>query len=313
MARELEVKHLLNLKGILQGRHLINLGVDCCEMPIFLSLEETPSYRYRRRRSGGCFDLKRAARVNNYRIHYCSQEVFKQVDLTPTRENYHFVQPLGTDRWLLVRARADGYSDRNAHIYSSTGEHLSSFHAGDAIADVQVNENGHIWISFFDQHLSSEQLGSEAGLICLDENGQVIFQNSYERELQIIDCYAINVASPDDIWVYYYTDFPLARISNFQIQKKWPPIPVKGSYAFAINLGYHSLFNGDWGDYALFAGCYEKRDSLFLVNLNNLEFEELIPVDESGEVIRSFRAFGRGTKLFFAHQSRWSVIRLNMD
>lgn len=341
MVRELQVEHLVTLDGStlnLQtsallhskslfspfppclpmdvpalGEYLIAVSVDSSGMPIILSLEERPDYRYQRQQKGSSWAKNRSNHLNRYRLHYLAQGVCQTIILTPTYENYHFVQRLGTDRWLLVRSRANSYSDRNAHIYSSTGEQLSSFHAGDAIEDVQVSENGCIWISFFDECHRDEHIGAGAGLVCLDESGKVIFKNDYDRGLHIFDCYAMNVASPDDIWVYYYTDFALAHIADFKVQKQWPPVPIKGSYAFAVNLGYHALFDGDYGDSALFAGNYAKRNSLFLVNLDRMEFEELIPIDQSRQVIKSFQAFGRGSRLFLYTENRWSVVRLDME
>lgn len=337
MVRELQVEHLVTLDGStlnlqtstllhskslfphppidvpVVGEYLIAVSVDSSGMPIILSLEGRPNYRYQRQQKGGSFAKNKANYLNRYRIHYLAQGVCQTIILKPTYENYHFVQCLGTDKWLLVRSRAHGYSDRNAHIYSSTGEHLSSFHAGDAIQDVQVSENEYIWMSFFDECHRDNHIGAGSGLVCLDENGKLIFRNDYDYGLHIFDCYALNVASADNIWVYYYTDFLLAQISDFQIQKQWPPIPIKGSYAFAINLGYHALLDGGYGDTALFAGNYDKRDSLFIVNLDSMEFEELIPITQSGQVLKSFRAFGRASRLFLYTKNRWSVVRLDME
>lgn len=304
--RKLKVQHLVNLYDLLVERHLIDLSVDFSGSPVILSLQKPPDDRS----SDGCFYKKWSDGINHYCIHYLSKGVWKQVNLAATRENYSHVQPIGSDRWLIVQGRANQYSDSNAHIYSYTGERLHSFHAGEAISDVQVTQKGHVWISFFDQAYGGECLGADSGLVCLDENGEVIFQN---RALDIFDCYAMNVASASDTWVYYYTNFPLVQISKFQIQRRWDGIPVHGSHAFAVNLEYHALFDGNYGDYALFAGSYHKRDSLFLVKLDTLDFEELIPVDESGKAIISFQAFGRGAKLFIYTKDVLSVVQLDMN
>ncbi len=311
--REIETKHLLNPGEVIQQRNLITIRVDFSGTPVLLSLDGTPNYRSK----DGCSAKLWSDRINNYCLHYFSEGAFKLIDLAPTRENYHYVQPIGSDQWLLVRARASGYSDKNAHIYSSTGEHLHSFHAGEGIADVQVTENGHIWISFFDQGIFA--FGSafgQAGLICLDETGNLLFEyanNSEQMEEIISDCYAMNVVSPQDIWIYYYTDFPLVQISDWQVQQRWSPIPISGSHAFAVNKDYHALFDGDYGTHALFAGSSDKPDSLFLVSLDTREFEELIPVDESGKAIKSFRALGQGSRLFLYTGDSLSVVQLDMD
>ncbi|MEW6496880.1 MAG: hypothetical protein AB1589_30820 [Cyanobacteriota bacterium] len=310
--RQIPTKHLLNPGEVIQGRNAIATSADFSGMPVLLSLEQPPNYRSK----DGCSAKFRSDRINNYCLHYFSEGAFKQIALAPTRENYHYLQRIGSDRWLLVRARASGYSDKNAHIYSSTGEHLHSFHAGEGIADVQVTENGHIWISFFDQGVFSfSSAFGQAGLICLDKTGNFVFEydnNSDQKEELICDCYAMNVASPQDIWIYYYTDFPLAQISDWQVQQRWFPMPICGSHAFAVNKDYHALFDGGYGTHALFAGSDDKPDSLFLISLETMEFEELIPVDESGKVIKSFRAFGRGSKLFLYTCDTLSLLQLDM-
>jgi hypothetical protein len=127
----------------------------------------------------------------------------------------------------------------------------------------------------------------------------------------------MNVASERDIWTYcdtaYYPgEFSLVHISNFEIRREWFPFPLQYQKAFAVNKDYHALFDGDYGDYALFAGTYQ-NDSLFLVSLNTMDFEELIPVDESGKAIKSFRALGRGPRLFLYTDDALSLVRLDRD
>ena len=122
--RELETKHLLNLREILQGRYLSAVSAGFSGTPVILSLDRTRDYRL----PEGRVKL-RSDTINNYRIHYFLGEELKHIELTPTHSNYHDIQPLGSDRWLVVSARASGYYDKNAHIYSSCGELIHSFHA----------------------------------------------------------------------------------------------------------------------------------------------------------------------------------------
>jgi len=307
--RELETKHLLNLREILQGRYLSAVSAGFSGTPVILSLDRTRDYRL----PEGRVKL-RSDTINNYRIHYFLGEELKHIELTPTHSNYHDIQPLGSDRWLAVSARASGYYDKNAHIYSSCGELIHSFHVRDGVETIQATETGRLWIT--------SDCGWGTELVCLDETGQRIFK--YEGEspsihssLHTLFCYAMNVASERDIWTYcdtaYYPgEFSLVHISNEEIRREWFPFPLQYQNAFALNKDYHALFDGDYGDYALFAGTYQ-NDSLFLVSLNTMGFEELIPVDESGKAIKSFRAFGRGSRLFLYTDDALSLVRLDRD
>lgn len=307
--RELETKHLLNLREILQGRNLITVSVGFCGTPVILSLDKTPDYRY----PNGHVKL-RSDSIKNYRIYYFLGEVLKHVDLPPTRDNYHDIQPMGSDRWLVVRARANSH-DKNAHIYSSYGELIHSFRVRDGVEDIQATETGQIWIT--------SDCGWGTELVCLDETGNFIFKYSSESSsthssLSTLFCYRMNVASERDIWTYcdtaYYPgEFCLIHISNFEIRREYFPFPLRYSRAFAVNKEYHALFDGDYGDYALFTGDYYKPDSLFLVSLDTKEFQELIPVEQSGKQMKSFRAFGRGARLLLYTDDTLSIVRLDID
>ena len=210
--------------------------------------------------------------------------------LPPTHENYHFVQPLGGDDWLLVRGRAKGNSDQSAHVYDSAGTLSRSFHAGDGVEDIQTTEDGRTWVSYFDEGVFGDTTLGQAGLVCLDSSGEVTFRfnDLAARGTDIADCYALNVCSNREVWLCYYTDFPLVQLADGKIAETWPGLSVKGSHAFAVS-----------GRKVFFAGGYDNRNRLFLADLDTSKVQQHIPVDAEGNEITDFAAFGRGSRLGF--------------
>ncbi len=224
------------------------MSVGFSETPVILSLDGTPDYCD----PSGCHPKSWSDSINNYRIHYFSGEVLKHVDLAPTREKYHDIQPLGSERWLLVRAIAG--SNKNAHIYSDCGELICSFHVNSGVQgvyNIQANGIGQIWMT--------PDCGWGTELVCVDETGHLIFESEGEKlslysSLHTLFCRAMNFVSCSDIWTYWDTafgGFSLVHISNFEIRREWVPFPLRYSNAFAVNKEYHALFDGDYGDYAL--------------------------------------------------------------
>jgi hypothetical protein len=101
-------------------------------------------------------------------------------------------------------------------------------------------------------------------------------------------CYALNVCSGKEVWLYYYTEFPLVQLIEGAIEGWWPA-PVRGSKGLAVA-----------GGRVLMGGGYDDRDSLFLGDLGAEHFRELTPVTEEGRPLRDFRPFGRRHLLFLA-------------
>ena len=101
-------ERLLNFGDQLGNRHLITVAVGPAFDPVLLSLEQPPDYRTET--THGSFPKHRAASPNRYRVHYQAGEQWCLLDLPPTTENYHAVQPLRDGRWLLVRGRTGRWS-----------------------------------------------------------------------------------------------------------------------------------------------------------------------------------------------------------
>jgi hypothetical protein len=75
-----------------EGRDLITVAVGPSLDPVLLSLEGPPDYRAE---AGTCsFPKQRVDRPNRYRVHYLADDDCVGIDLPPTFENYHAVQPL---------------------------------------------------------------------------------------------------------------------------------------------------------------------------------------------------------------------------
>ena len=68
------------------------------------------------------------------------------------------------------------------------------------------------------------------GIVAFDSKGQLIF-NHYDRYVErfnvppIDDCYTMNVID-GDVWLYYYSEFPLVQMKDKKIHMSWNEINV---------------------------------------------------------------------------------------
>jgi hypothetical protein len=137
-------RKVVDFVEVIGQRHCISAAVGPQLDPVVLS-RASPPEEGRERSDGASFGKQRGDRRNQFAIHYRVGEAWREVDLPNTNENYHIAQPLGNDRWLVVRCRSEGDNDRNAHVFDANGRKLCSFPAGDGIQDVQADEAGRIW------------------------------------------------------------------------------------------------------------------------------------------------------------------------
>ncbi|PGS49093.1 hypothetical protein [Bacillus sp. AFS041924] len=229
-------------------------------------------------------------------FHFLDGEI-KKVYLPKVKNSYTYAQPMD-DNWLLVSSRTDYEDELNATIYDIYGNFLEKFSLDDAIEDVQTTKNSNIWVSYFDENTNS-------GLSCFNNKGQLSFEFSeYVRQTNnqlpyIEDCYALNVISEETIYIYYYSDFPLVKLTknSFEIIKN---IPIKGSSAFAIHK-----------DYALFDNGYNQKGKMHLFSMTNKTLISFYLLDKNGKVLNYNYAVGRGSKLYFKKDK--DVYLLNLE
>ena len=294
--RQLTATKLLIIADVLSGWHLISASAGPDGAPVFLAAEHPPESRTG---PGGKGPKRRTRLPLAYRIIVPHSNDVTVIDLPPTQERLSFAQPLGPEQWLAAPPRSSGAS--NVSISSKDGQRLRSLHLGDAIEDIQTTRSGHIWASYFDEGVFGDDALGQEGAICFSQDGQPMFRYNQLAEQQgfpfIADCYAMNVCSDEETWLYLYTDFPLVRIVQGQVKQVWHTIPVHGAHAFAIA-----------EPLALFAGGYHKRQSLFLVRLDTNAVEEMQPVTDEGAPIAMVTAFGRGSRLYLRdEQSLFSI------
>ncbi|HJU39792.1 MAG TPA: hypothetical protein VJ724_09480 [Tahibacter sp.] len=225
----------------------------------------------------------------------------------------HHVQPLG-EHLLLASARcmrrSDGHVDRNARVHARSGELVREFTLGDGLEDVQTTKDGQIWTSYFDEGVLGnpgygwrDPVGA-AGLVAWSDDGERRY--AYEPPAgvdPVVDCYALNVAAKDDVWLCYYGEFPLVRLRHRQ-PVAWWPAPVEGSRAFAVD-GRHVLFGeGSHGvcDYALYALGQNGETS---------HLATFAPQGPDGETLAAERLVARADALVIENRGRFYTLGID--
>lgn len=198
--------------------------------------------------SGRCFVLNRAQGDNYcaYTIWDSEQGLCSEFQL-PESVRFPIIAPMKEGRVVVVDALCPWAPDspprHNTFVLDRSGKCLNSFHGGSSVVDVQCDAQNRIWISYSDEGVFGNNgwnipgppgLGS-GGLVCLDEDGVVLWSHNktdIAPERVIDDCYALNVIG-QDAWFYFYSDFCLGHITDFEVKPNYYRVPVSGSHSFA--------------------------------------------------------------------------------
>ena len=246
------------------------------------------------------FDARRAGRSSRYRLYRWtvgSFDVFEFQHEGPAA--YMHVQPIDDGNFLLVTPGIyEAMRDkRNGDVWNSEGRLVRKIPLGDGISHVQVSARSEVWVGYHDEGVYG---AGEPGLACFDRAGTRVFSFASvvddDRAPVIDDCYALNVASDDDVWVYYYKAFPLVRLVDKRFEAIWPDTPGLGAHAFAV--GERSV---------IFAGDYGAPSSItqYFPESGRSEMGHAIA---DGQQLEFTRAMGRADRLYLvANSAIWLV------
>lgn len=240
-------------------------------------------------------------------INHWHNGIGQKVDLPEEAPMFHWVGAM-VEGYLCV---AGGWSresskEHNAFLFDPHGNLLRSWHVGKGIADVQVSPKGRkIWVSYFDEGVLNGQLAQQ-GLNCFNAQGEHLF--GFARDVDkspdigsIIDCYALNIASDRDAWLFYHTDFPIVHLRDLEEKERFSPPPeMIGSDAFAV-----------CDSRRLFAGGYRFKNQLFWRDEASQRQVKIEAVDENGDAIKWKNLHGRGADLFLCDDAKVHILSLN--
>lgn len=232
-----------------------------------------------------------------------SSELVDRVLISNTQVSYPKLQVFPGGSILLVGSRCRNIPEGpelNAAVYNAEGDLEKSFCAGDGIEDVQISEHGDIWISYFDEGIFgnygwNEPIGS-FGLNCFNRSGDLTWRFTAPEKLDAIaDCYAMNVHK-DDVWLCYYTDFPIVRVDKNRAIHAWSN-EVSGARAIAVD-GNRVLLFGGYGEDK--KRCIIQSLSTSGKAVNRTEYTIKAPFDISATAVMA-----RGADLNAIHEGTW--------
>lgn len=227
---DLVFRKLIALDSLPSDWELVNLAVDWSGLPLLLMIEGRGPEPPRGSDSGTWswwFNTKPKA------LHIIDFQVGKirTTCIERGREAYGGpIQPF-KDGWI-----AGWGQDGRVNCYDSAGIPRESLDLGKGIEAIQTEPGGRIWVSYFDEGVYGSGISTE-GLVCFDGAGAPIFRfREFARQNElphIDDCYAMNVAANGEVWVNYYSDFPLVCLQNMHLKKRWLEFGSLGS-TFAV-------------------------------------------------------------------------------
>jgi hypothetical protein len=242
------------------------------------------------------FDERRAGRSSRYRLYKRVGESFDSFEfVVGRRAAYTYVQPIGDrgNQFLLVTPSLYEGMDNNGDIWSSDGTLVRQLSLGEGIEHVQTSVRSDVWVGYNDEGIYT---AGEPGLTCFDVDGKRVFSFAdavaNDDDVPFIDdCYALNVVSDNEVWLYYYSDFPLVRLVDKRLAGIWPRTPGVGAHAFAI-AERSVLFAGDYGDRSSITRYFPESGRI-----------EAAHAIGDGMPLEFRRAIGRGDRLYLLTDS----------
>jgi hypothetical protein len=216
--------------------------------------------------------------------------------------SFNLVQPM-PDGLLLAGSRCEFTEDMSAAngiLVGFEGRLTRTLLLGDGIQKMHSTSDGEIWVSYFDEGVFgnlgwSRPIGG-SGLVRFDTQGNRVYEFDPISGLDsIVDCYAMNVATPKETWCYYYTQFSIVQIRDDRVAKYWT-CPVSGSSEIAV-----------WRDTVAMPSGYRASNWSLLQLRPNGEancVETVEYLDASGAILLPNTATCRGDEAWFFHENR---------
>jgi len=246
--------------------------------------------RYDNKTDNGMFFKIVPDKPQNYELITLINTTIKSYYLKSQSINYTSAFQINGNSFLFACGRSHYKNkndyDKNCKIFDQNGKKIREFCIGDGIQEIQTNKNSEIWVSYF-------PIG-KSGLICFDINGNICYEyKPMNDNLFISDCYALNVFSENEVYIYFYTEFFLLKILNKQIDRYWK-FPIIGSDTIVIS-----------GNKVLSDGGYDKRQDfiLFEVNKKIKKLKKYRFITEKGELLSSV-CHSQKDKLFFWNDNK---------
>jgi len=272
-----------------------------------LTIHHEPQYRTK----DGSFSIVKRDEPNGYSFYRfdLTGDLLFSTPIHNEKYNIHHALLLPYDEILLVsgRCRYRGKTDidKNARVYDTEGDLKRAFTIGDGIEDIKVDSQGQIWVSYFDEGIFGnygwdDPLGAP-GLICWSNTGDNLWEFEPIDGLdEMADCYAMNLDADDNVWFYYYTEFPLVKLSPDKQLQQWNS-GLSGSHSVHIS-GDLVLMSGDYdsADFVLFEMKEKKMKRIAEVQFRTAE-EKVLGKRELISSMGSTVAFLDGKKIFFKH------------
>lgn len=220
------------------GFSLLTKAVANDQSLLFLFIEESGSQAVVERQASavGSFVHPRMEHLKRSRLVKINAGSVQAIDLPELDIAFPYVDVFPDGRTLLAGGRsawraANDY-DLNGVIFDPVQKTVERIFLGDGISSVQVDSIGRIWVSYFDEGVLGDTLGS-SGLVCFSASGEVVWEYPQPADNEISDCYALNV-SDLEATIFFYTDFPICRI-NSQYELTYWKTNLAGCHALAIS------------------------------------------------------------------------------
>ncbi len=285
------------------GYSLVTKSVASDGSLLFLSIEPTGTNAVTETyaRGIGIFPKTRMKDAKRFRLSIARGGASLQtIELPELDVTFPLVNIFPNGKILIVSPRCswrgDEDYDLNGVIFDPKTAQAARILLGDGINSAFADALGRIWVAYGDEGIFGNlgwgnpgptPIGS-AGLACFSESGEKVWE--YPVDDRMADCYALNV-SGSEATIYFYTDFPICRISTDFKPAYWT-INLRGCHDFAIS-ETKVLFSGQYGD---------PPDAAYL---GRLEGGELIDTQQvrlllpDGSGIPKGHLLGRGKHLYF--------------
>lgn len=262
--KNFEIGHYIEISSVLEKSFLIDITVDTNNtlwLLTQLKLIPDKNLQYNNKNLSDKYEIYH---IKDGSIH--SKMVLDNLDV-----DFHFLRVLNNNEFLIVGARCRYHSedniDNNAVVVDERGNIKRKFILGDGIQDIKIESNSIIWTGYFDEGVYGNYgwdnpIGS-CGLRSwtLDGNVDYIY-NPSNYDYAIDDCYSLNIASNNEKWFYFYTEFYLGKISNDNVE--YYSIDIDGGNTIAISNNYIVSDEG-----------YGKRSTFSLLRENNSKYEKI--------------------------------------